>query len=291
MKKILSFVMLFVIASCTEKSDIPTLGLVVSTFNNPFFVALKNGAETKAEELGYKITALDSQNNLSKELTHIENLIYANVDAILINPTDSNSSARAAQLAIDAGIPVISLDRNFNGVTVNTHIASDNVLGGQMAAELISSLIQPNDKIIELEGIPGTSTTRERGQGFNKKATELGLNIAVKHPANFDRSMGLIVTENLLKIHPDTKAIFAHNDEMALGAQRAIKDSGLEIVIIGFDATKDAVSAVETEEITATIAQQPTLIGYLGVENAIKIINKKEYSEFIPVKLKLISKE
>ncbi|MGL4368022.1 MAG: ribose ABC transporter substrate-binding protein RbsB [Brevinemataceae bacterium] len=292
MKKILSLLMLFVIiTACAKKSNTPTLGLVVSTLNNPFFVDLKNGAEAKAKELGYKITSLDSQNDVAKELANIEDLISADVAAILINPTDSESSARAAKLAIDANIPVISLDRNLNGVTVTTHVASDNILGGQMAAELISRLIKPNDKIIELEGILGTSAARERGQGFNKKAAELGLNIAVKQPANFDRSMGLTVTENLLQIHPDAKAIFAHNDEMALGAQRAVKDTGLNMIIVGFDATPDAITAVASGELTATIAQQPALIGALGVENAVKAINKEEIDSFIPVELKLITKE
>lgn len=290
MKKLFSILAIFILVSCGQKSTTPTIGLVVSTLNNPFFVDLKNGAEEKAKELGYELSSLDSQNDVAKELANIEDLISLGVDVILINPTDSDSSARSAKLAMDSGIPVISLDRNLNGITVTTHIASDNILGGNMVAELIGSLIEKTDKIIELEGIPGTSAARERGQGFNEKAQELGLNIVAKQTANFDRSQGLTVTENILQIHPDAKALFAHNDEMALGAQRAIQDAGLDMVIVGFDATPDAIVAVQAGILTATIAQQPALIGAIGVENAIKVINDETVLPFVPVKLQLIKK-
>ena len=185
---------------------------------------------------------------------------------------------------------MISLDRNINGVAVTTHIASDNASGGKMAAEYLNSILTAGDTIIELEGIPGTSAARERGQGFNQKASELGMLIVTKQPANFDRSLGLSVTENLLQVYPTVKAIFAHNDEMALGAQRAVEDSKLDIKIVGFDATPDAIAAVEAGLLSATIAQQPSIIGSLGVENAIKIINKEEIPVNIPVELQLISK-
>lgn len=291
MKKILLTILLLMTISCTQKksSHEESIGLVVSTLNNPFFVELKNGAEAKAKELGIDITILDSQNDLAKELANIEALIARGVKVLLINPSDSASSARSAQLAIQAKIPVISLDRHLNNITVATHIASDNQAGGEMAAEYINSIINKNDEIIELEGIPGTSAARERGKGFNIKAKELGLNIIAKQTANFDRSQGLSVTENLLQVHPNVKAIFAHNDEMALGAQRAVADAKLNVKIVGFDATPDAITAIKSGILAATIAQQPSLIGSLGVENAIKLINKESITNNIPVKLKLIT--
>ena len=286
---LVSLTALVILGACgqgTESKE--SIGLVVSTLNNPFFVELQEGAVAKAEEAGYKIVTLDSQNDTAKELANIEDLISRQVSVILVNPVDSDSSARAAQLAIKAGIPVISLDRNLNNTATISHIASDNKAGGKMAAQLVGELLADGEEVLVLEGIPGTTAANDRGQGFTEEAKVLGLNIIAKQTANFDRSQGLSVTENLLQVYPNAKAIFAHNDEMALGAQRAVADAGKEIIIIGFDATPDAVQAVSDKIITATIAQQPKLIGSKGVENAIKTILKEDISANVPIELKLV---
>lgn len=298
MKKIFSIMFLLLgltlfIVSCGEKKDSSKakIGLVVSTLNNPFFVELRDGAVKEAANLGYDLVVLDSQDNVAKELSNVEDLISSKVSAILINPTDSDASAKAAKLAVDKGIIVISLDRNINGVEVKTHIASDNAAGGAMAADYLKTFIKNTDKIVELEGIPGTSAARERGRGFNESLAKDGYKVAIKQTANFDRSQGLTVAENILQANKDTKAIFAHNDEMALGAQKASEAQGLNILIIGFDATPDAVSAVESGKLVATVAQQPSLIGSLGVVNAVKAINNETIDTSIPVELKLVVKQ
>lgn len=294
-KTLLSLCLVVALTACGDQNKAstgkPKLGLVVSTLNNPFFVDLRNGAIEAATSMGYDLVVLDSQNDVAKELSNIEDLISSNVAAILLNPTDSDSSAKAASLVLDANIPLISLDRNLNGINVATHVASDNAAGGRMAAIFIKEVVVPGGKIIELQGIPGTSAARERGTGFDEEMRSLGLTVAAKQTANFDRSQGLTVTENLLQVHPDTKGIFAHNDEMALGAQRAVADAGLDVVIVGFDATPDAVAAVDAGLLAATIAQQPGLIGALGVENAVKLINGEIIPTSIPVELQLVTQK
>lgn len=275
--------------SCTAKAKTgeKSVGLVVSTLNNPFFVDMKDGSTKKAGDLGLNLAVLDSQNDVAKELANVEDLISRGVSIILINPCDSVASANAVQLALDVGIPVITLDRNIEGANVVSHIASDNMKGGKMAADYIKELVA-DGQVIEIEGIPGTSAARERGDGFKKRASEIGLNVVANQTANFDRSQGLTVSENLLQVNPDVKAIFAHNDEMALGASKAVEASGKDIKIVGFDAIPDALEAVKAKTLVATIAQQPALIGSLGVENAWKVINKETIPKVIPVELELI---
>lgn len=267
-----------------------TIALVVSTLNNPFFVTMKEGAEAKAEELGYKLIVLDSQNDPSKELSNIEDLVVKGAKAILINPTDSDAVGNAIRVANQANIPVLTLDRGASRGDVVSHIASDNVAGGEMAGKFISEQVGKNARVIQLEGIAGTSAARERGQGFMNAVESEGLDLLASQPADFDRTKGLNVMENMLASRPNTQAVFAQNDEMALGALRAVKASGKDILIVGFDGTDDGIAAVKSGMLGATIAQQPGLIGEIGVESAVKVLKGESVEKNIPVPLMMVVK-
>ncbi len=277
-------------ATETQQPEGTKIGLVVSTLNNPFFVTLKEGAEVKAKELGAELIVLDSQNDPAKELANMEDLITKKVSVILVNPTDSDAVGSAIKLANDAKIPVITLDRGANAGEVVTHIASDNVAGGKMAGEFIIEKLGGAGKAVELEGIAGTSAARDRGQGFNDAIKGAGIEVIAKQTADFDRTKGLTVMENILQAQTEINAVFAHNDEMALGALKAIEASGREIMVVGFDATDDAVKAVQEGKLAATVAQQPDKIGALGVEMADKVLKGETVDTFIPVDLKLVTK-
>jgi len=266
-----------------------TLAMVVSTLNNPFFVTMKEGAEAKAQELGYRLIVLDSQNDPSKELANVEDLVVRGVKVILINPTDSDAVANAIRLANNSNIPVMTLDRGANHGKVASHIASDNVAGGKLAAEFIAQRLGADAKVIQLEGIAGTSAARERGEGFSKGAAEHKLTILASQPADFDRTKGLNVLENLLISNSNANAVFAQNDEMALGAVRAAQAADKSLLIVGFDGTKEGIAMVKRKRLAATIAQQPELIGALGIESADKLLKGQAVEAFIPVPLKVIS--
>lgn len=265
------------------------IGLVVSTLNNPFFVSLKEGAEQKAKDMGMELVVLDSQNDPAQELANVEDLLTQGVSLILINPTDSDAVGNAIIAANNKNVPVVTLDRGANQGEVVSHIASDNVAGGVMAGEHIVSLLGGKGKVVELEGIAGTSAARDRGQGFNDAIADTEIEVVAKQVADFDRTQGLSVMENILQAQPEIDAVFAHNDEMALGAQKAIEASGREIIIVGFDATDDAVAAVKEGKMSATVAQQPSLIGELGVETAKKILDGESVEDFVPVDLQLVT--
>ena len=158
----------------------------------------------------------------------------------------------------------------------------------------ISALIQQKVgekvKVAELEGIPGASATRERGEGFHKVADQK-LTVVAKQSADFDRSKGLTVAENMLQANPDIQAIFAQNDEMALGAIEAAKSANKKIFIVGFDGTQDGLKAVEAGTMAATIAQQPELMGQQGLDAAVKVAKGEKVEAKIGVPLKLIDKK
>src|SRR5699024_1084427 len=175
---------------------------------------------------------------------------------------------------------------------VVAHIASDNAAGGEMAGEFISEQLgEDGGKMVELEGIPGVLATRDRGEGFHNIVDELDeIEVVANQTANFDRTEGLSVMENILQNHKDIVAVFAHNDEMALGAVEALEAEGIldDVVVVGFDATDDARDAVEDGRMGATVAQQPKLISEEAINVAIEVMEGNDVDDFIPVDLELI---
>ena len=304
MKKIVSLMivlcMMFGLVGCNaitidgegeaaESTGNGSIGLSVSTLNNPFFVSLAEGAEEAAEKEGVKLAVADAGDDSAKQQNDIEDLISRNVSVLIVNPVDSDAVAPAVQNAVSQGIKVISVDRVVNGVDVDCQIASDNVAGAKMATEYLIEQIGEGEKVAELQGVPGASATIDRGAGFHEAADE-ALNVVASQSANFDRAEGMSVMENLLQSDSSIKGVFAHNDEMALGALQAIAASGKDIKVVGFDATDDAVNAVNGGKMTATVAQKPELMGETAVLTAIKLIAGETVEKSLPVEVELITK-
>ena len=269
----------------TEKAPSElVVGVSISTLNNPFFVSLEEGINNLAEENGTKIKSLDAQNDTAKQTNDVDDLIQQGVDILLINPVDSS--------AITKGIPVITIDRSSESGKILALVASDNVEGGEMAAEYIKQISGENVETVQLEGVPGASASRERGKGFMNIAEE-SLNVIDSQTANFDRAEGLTVMENMLQANPNIKAVFAQNDEMALGAIEAIKAAGLSgsIQVVGFDGTEDGINSVKTGVLSATVAQQPEEMGRLALQAAFDHFAGITIDEYIPSPLELITKD
>ncbi len=266
------------------------IGLSISTLNNPFFVSLKDGVTAEAQKLGIEVIVVDAQNDSAKQSNDVDDLLQQGVNALLVNPTDSAAISSAVQAANGLDVPVIALDRSADQGDVKALVASDNAKGGQMAAEYLVQQLGEGAKVIELQGVPGASATRERGKGFHEIADKQ-LDVIASQAADFDRTKGLTVMENLLQGNPDVQAVFAHNDEMALGAIEAIESSGKDIPVVGFDGNDDALTSIQNGKLTATVAQQPELIGQLAVDAARDVLEGKEVEASIPAPLKLVTKE
>lgn len=282
------------LVGCKQKSlsDTKKIGLIVSTLNNPFFVDLKSGIESEAKKLGYDVVVLDSQNDPAKEVSNMEDISVKNVDIVLLNPVDSDSAIASVMVANNLELPVITVDRASNGGKVVSHVASDNVEGGKMAAKYLVEKLGTKGNIVELEGIAGSSATRDRGAGFDNEIKNSNLKIITKQSADFDRTKGLSVMENIIQSKGDIDAVFAQNDEMALGSLKALQDANMDnVLVVGFDATDDAVVSVQKGDMAATIAQQPKLIGETAVNLAHRFLSGESVEDFAPVELKLIDKK
>lgn len=270
-----------------KKTDKFKIGFSVSTLNNPFFVTLSDGAKKVSKEKGVDLVVVDAQDDASKQASDVEDLIQQGVDLLIINPVDSSAVGATVESANAAKIPVITVDRSSESGEVVSHIASDNVAGGQLAGEYLLELVGNGAKVAMLEGVAGSSAARDRGEGF-LKAVEGKVDIVSSQTANFNRSEGLDVMENILQAHPDVQAVFAQNDEMALGAIEAISAAGKDIKVIGFDATDDALKAIEKGTLAASVAQKPEEIGSKAIETAVKYLNGESVEQNVPVDLELV---
>ena len=267
-----------------------SIGLSVSTQNNPFFVTLVEGAEEAAKQAGVELTVVDAGDDATKQVSDIEDLVSKQVSVLIVNPVDSDAVTGAVEAAVKKGVKVISVDRAVNGVDIDCQIASDNVAGAELATQYIVDTLGEGIKVAELQGTSGASAAIDRGTGFHNIA-DSKLEVVASQTANFDRTEGMSVMENMLQANGDIEAVFAANDEMALGAVEAISGAGKDILVVGFDATDDAVEAIKEGRMSATIAQQPALIGSTAIENAVKLINGESIAKEIPVEVTLITKD
>ncbi len=290
---VLSIIMVFGFVSCVgsnsnvenKNSDKKVIGFSVSTLNNPFFVTLTESAKQKASELGLELIVVNAGDDSAKQINDIEDLISKKIDVLVVNPVDSDAVSSAVYDAKTNGIKVVSVDRNVNGVEVDSAVSSDNVLGAELATNYLVELVGEGSKVAELRGVEGTSATIDRGKGFHNIADEK-LDVVSSQTANFNRAEGLSVTENILQANPDIKGIFAHNDEMALGAIEAI--DGRDIIVIGFDATDDAKVSISEGKMSATVAQKPDVMGEVAIETSLKLINGEEVDKVIGVEVEVV---
>ncbi|WP_330345304.1 substrate-binding domain-containing protein [Streptomyces longwoodensis] len=277
----------------SSSSANPKVGLSLSTLNNPFFVQIRSGAQAEAKKRGVDLTVTDAQNDASQQANQLQNFTSSGLGAIIVNPVDSDAAGPSVRAADKAKIPVIAVDRGVNKADVNALVASDNVAGGELAAKTVAEKLGGNGRIVILQGQAGTSAARERAEGFAKGLKAYpGIQVVAQQPADFDRTKGLDVMSNLLQAHPDVQGVIAANDEMALGAIKALgTKAGKSVQVVGFDGTPDGLKAVEQGTLYASVAQQPSQLGRIAVDNALRALDGKDVPATVKVPVKVVTKE
>lgn len=269
------------------------VGMSLSTLNNPFFVQMKDGAQAEAKKAGIDLTVTDAQNDASQQANQLQNFTSSGVSSIIVNPVDSDAVGPGVRSANKADIPVIAADRGVNKADAATLVASDNVAGGKLAADALADKLGGKGSIVILQGTAGTSASRERGAGFAEGLKAYpGIKVVAKQPADFDRTKGLDVMTNLVQSHPDITGVFAENDEMALGAVKALgSKAGTSVSVVGFDGTPDGLKAVEAGTLYASVAQQPSELGRIAVQNAVKAAKGEKVEKTVKVPVKVVTRE
>ncbi len=237
-----------------------TVAFSVPNLGFPFFVHMQNEFNSAGEKLGVTVENYDGQNQTTKQTSDVEAMIIGGVDGIVISPLDSVAMAPAVRQAVEAGIPVITVDRAVEGVDVLGHVGADNVKGGEAQADLITKLFPDGARIVNLQGQPGASPAIDRNAGLHNILDGMSdkYEIVAEQTANFAREEGASVTEAILAgLDSPPDVIVAANDDMALGAMQVVQEQGLDIAIIGFDALPEALAAIRDGTLTATIEQTP----------------------------------
>jgi ribose transport system substrate-binding protein len=292
--------------SCTEKQQKKKIGFIVTTLNNPFFVDMTEGAKKEAQkypdiELIIQAPERGTGEDIDRQIQIMENMISQKVALICVVPASSKGIISAIIKANAANVPILNIDNKIDnelaaqrGARIAGFIGSDNYGGGKLAGEYIAARLDKKGKAAILEGVSGVDAAIDRKAGFMDYIKDYpNINVVASQPADWSREKGLNVFQNMLQAFPDIQAVFACNDEMALGAIQAIKLAKKEgkIIIVGFDAIKDALDAVKAGTLDATIAQQPDEMGKMAIDNAINLLNNIQINQLIKTELRLIIKK
>lgn len=287
-------------SSATAANDKPVVALVVKTLNHPFFMDMQRGGEEAAKAAGIQLVTQGAERevDVERQMQIIENLIQRKVSALVVAPSGSREIVPVVLKANKAGIPVVIVDTRVDadalkaaGGKTATFIGSDNYEGGKIAGQYMGEKLGGRGRVAVLEGIPGHETGDERLRGFRDALKSFsGISIVASQPANWERDQGYNVFQNILQAHRDVNGLFAANDLMALGAIEAIAAAGRSgsITVVGFDALDEARAAIKSGKMSATIAQNPALMGRTGVEHALRILKGETPQAEVSVAIELI---
>jgi ribose transport system substrate-binding protein len=251
-----------------KQKDKYKVGFAQTESNNPWRIAQTESMKAEAAKLGHQLVYTDAAGSAAKQVADVNSMIAQGVDLIFLAPREEKPLIPAVMAAKRAGIPVILLDRNVDqglakaGRDYVTFIGSDFVDEGKRAAEALAKAVNGNAKIIQLEGTTGSSPANDRRKGFEDGLkAHAGMKIVASQSGDFARDKGRQVAETLLQAHPDATAIYAHNDEMAIGAIAALeaagKKPGKDVIIVSIDGTRDALQAIVDGKMLATVECNP----------------------------------
>lgn len=270
-----------------------TIGVSLASDTNPFYVAMKRGIEARAKELGVGVVFVTANEVLSQQVNGIQDLVARKVDGILASPIDSVAIGSAYDTAAKAGIPVISVARNASSPSQSAYVSMDEQkIGGDIAAWIVNRT-GGKGKVAMITGPTGSATFRNLAAGFDAgiKAAP-GMSVVYRKEVPLSREMGLKQAEDILVAHPDVVAIYAANDELALGASQAVIAAGKksQMVITGMNGVPPALSAIKSGGIDLTVDLNPIAWGRLGVDTMVKYLKGDKPSGAVSVEHLLVDK-
>jgi ABC-type sugar transport system substrate-binding protein len=276
------------------------IALVTTNLTNPFFVDMVAGARAElSKHPGYQliVQAPEKSSDVERQIQILENLAAQKIDVLCVDPADSKGIISTLRQFNSAGIPIIIVDVKLDpqrvkelGVHSDGFIGSDNFAGGELAGRFVVKQLHEQGRIAILEGLSGVEAAANRKVGFLSAFKQApGIQVVASLPADWEREKGMNVFQGILQAHPDLDAVFACNDEMALGAAR-VPHAAHKLLFVGFDATDEARQAVKSGILDATVAQEPKEMGRLAVKNAIKLLEGKTIRPQIETPLELITR-
>ncbi len=287
----------------TTEEKKPRIALVMKTLTNPFFISMENGARRAEKELGIEliVKTATQETSISQQIEIVDKLVRDNaVDAIVIAPGDSVQLIPVLKKAQDTGTVIVNIDNRLDqqfsdkvGLKDVPFISVDNVKGAYLSAKHIADQASGHSKAAILEGIRSAGNAQDRKAGAEKAFKENpNIELVASETANWKIDEGQTVTAQIFTDHPDIKLLFCANDMMALGAiEYLTKNNRQDVLVAGYDALDEAKKAVESGLMEVTIDQQPQLQGYIGVETALKMLNRQKVDLNVLVDVFVIKKD
>ncbi len=283
--------------SRTEKTKKLEIVLVTKALDSEFWQRVKSGAEEAARadpSVSLAVLAPAQEINIDQQVAILEDQILKRVSALAVAPSGVAEIIPVLDRAKAAGIPVVIVDTDVPWPSKLGFIGIDNRLGGRLAGEYILRAIGGKGKVAVIRGVLGVATQEDRLAGFRDAIGKApGVECVAVQPANSERALGMTVMENILTSHPGLNAVFATNDQMALGAMEAIAARHLtgKIVLVGFDATREALRAIQAGQMHAVMAQYPERIGKRAIQEAIKAARGQPVEKYVDIGTALVTKE
>lgn len=248
--------------------------MVISTLNNPFFVSVADGAKAQAESSGMKLDVQNANNKDQALLDLTSTALTKQPSVLIVDPVSSDSGASVTNQANQANVPVVAFDREPSSGELASFIGYNAIEAGKAGAKALGAAVGGKGKVVEIQGIMGTSVAQDRSKGFNEGIKAFpGIQIVAVQAAEFDRGKALDVMTNVLQAHPDIDGVYAANDEMAMGVVSALKARGLSgtVKVVGNDGIADALAAIKAGTMYATNAESPFVLGKQVVNIAAKV--------------------
>ncbi len=271
------------------------IAVVVKAVTSDYWKIVGSGVEdAMAADPSIEATFLgpNEETDIEGQIRIIEAQISAKVDALAVAPSQADQLQPTLQKAVDEGIPVVLIDTNIATFDAKSaFVGTDNRLGGVMAGEFMAGKLKAGDKVAIIRGAAGDPVHNLREEGAIESMEAAGLVVVAVQPADSDRAKGQSVAENILTANPDLKGVYATNDEMALGALNAAKAAGMTLVIVGFDASPDALESIAAGELTGSVAQFPKMIGELGTLTAAAVARGEAVEAFVNTGVDIVSIE
>ena len=258
-----------------------TIAVLPKGTTHQFWLTVKDGAEAAAAETGVEIVwnGPDKETQVDKQIGLFENMMALGVDAIVLAACDAEALNRQVKQAVDAGIPVITIDSGVTSDLPASFVATDNAEGAKKAADYLSELLGGQGDVGLIPFVPGAATSEMREQGFKDGLkAHPGLNLADVQYSDSDESKAMSVTQDMLTANPNIKGIFAASEPSCIGAAQAIRTMGKsgEVKLIGFDAAVPQIEALREGAVQALIVQNPFKMGYEGVMTAVKVLKGED---------------
>jgi len=263
------------------------------SMQNEFIVNISDEMQIKAEELGVELIMVDAERSPLKQIEQVESFIAQKVDAIILNPCEFEASSPAVTKALDANIPIVNVN-SATKIQPVSFVGSDDVESGRIAMKYISEKLGGKGNIVMIQGLNGQAAQIQREQGAKEIMEQNpGLKMIAQQTAEWDRSKSMDLMQNWIQSYgTKINAVFAHNDEMGLGAVKALQDAGMKdrVIVVSIDAIADALVSVKKGELDATVFQDAKKQGAGAIDAAVKIAKGQKSEKEILIPFKLLTK-